>query len=271
MVPSFVVDSITLLGPRARGAVVVSGSHGGITAAKYAAASGARGVIFNDAGVGKNGAGISGLAFLDEAGAMAATVGHISARIGDGGDTLECGVISHCNQLAARAGVEVGLSTRESVRAMSDFQSVVDTASFLEMDIALPVPRIVSTNGSACVVLLASTSQLTSGHDRDVIVTGSHGGKVSGRAVKYPVAAAFFNDAGVGKDEAGISRLSMLDDQGIAGVAVDYRTAEIGDAEDTFRSGLVSHVNHIAGLLAVEVGMPVRQAAMLLLNRATKH
>jgi hypothetical protein len=152
---------------------------------------------------------------------------------------------------------------------MCEFRPPPDLTFTQEIDVGLPAPRVVASSRGASVLLMASASQLTSGHERDVIVTGSHGGRVAGRAVKYPVAAAFFNDAGVGKDEAGISRLALLDDQGIAGVAVDYLTAEIGDAEDAFRSGVVSHVNQAARLRAVEAGMSVHQAAMTLLGLGT--
>ena len=51
-----VAESVTQLGPEARGAVLVAGSHAGVIAARYAARAGARAVLFNDAGVGKDGA-----------------------------------------------------------------------------------------------------------------------------------------------------------------------------------------------------------------------
>ncbi len=47
-----------------------------------------------------------------------------------------------------------------------------------------------------------------------IIVTGSHGGLLGGKpetAVKHPVFAAVYNDAGIGIDDAGISRLPVLD------------------------------------------------------------
>jgi len=43
-------------------------------------------VILNDAGVGRDRAGIGGLALLDTIGMSAATLSHRSARIGDGDD-----------------------------------------------------------------------------------------------------------------------------------------------------------------------------------------
>ena len=75
-------DSITRLGPEAAEAVVVTGSHGGVYAAWLARKAGCRAVIFNDAGVGRDEAGIGGLAWLDAHGMAAAAIDHRSADIG---------------------------------------------------------------------------------------------------------------------------------------------------------------------------------------------
>ena len=86
--PIVVADSITRVGPEAAGAVVVNASHGGIYAAYLAAKLRRRAAIFNDAGVGRDRAGIGGLDYLQEFGMPAATVGHDTARIGDGADMM---------------------------------------------------------------------------------------------------------------------------------------------------------------------------------------
>src|SRR5579864_9817411 len=98
--PIVIADSITRVGPEAAGAVVVNASHGGVYAAYLAAKLGAAAAIFNDAGVGREGAGIGGLDYLQDLGIAAATVGHGTARIGDGADMLARGVITHFNPLA---------------------------------------------------------------------------------------------------------------------------------------------------------------------------
>jgi pimeloyl-ACP methyl ester carboxylesterase len=59
-----VADSVTALDARHAGAVLVSGSHGGLIAARYAAAAGVRAAVFNDAGIGLDDAGIAGLTVL---------------------------------------------------------------------------------------------------------------------------------------------------------------------------------------------------------------
>ena len=81
------IDSITQLAPADVGVWAVSGSHGGTSAAAYALALPLAGAVFNDAGVGKDAAGIAGLALLQAAGTAAVAVAHDSARIGDALDT----------------------------------------------------------------------------------------------------------------------------------------------------------------------------------------
>lgn len=103
-----VVDSITETVGRGAGCVVVSGSHGGVSAARFALQAQARLAVFNDAGVGRDGAGIAGLDLLQRAGIAACTVSHDSARIGEARSTLNDGVISHANESARSMGARPG-------------------------------------------------------------------------------------------------------------------------------------------------------------------
>src|SRR5215475_11049773 len=106
LAPIVIADSITRVGSDAAGAVIVNGSHGGIYAAFLAAKLSAAAVIFNDAGIGHDRAGIAGLDYLQALGIAAATVGHDTARIGDGADMFRSGSITHANELAAALGVK---------------------------------------------------------------------------------------------------------------------------------------------------------------------
>jgi hypothetical protein len=106
-------DSVTKPGDAA-GKVLVGGSHGGIVSAWFAAQSGARAVILHDAGVGKDAAGIAGLAWLEDLGMAAAAVSHTSARIGDGADVLANGLISHANAHARALGVVAGMPCKDA-------------------------------------------------------------------------------------------------------------------------------------------------------------
>jgi hypothetical protein len=61
------MDTITEAGPDDAGEVVVSGSHGGTSSGSFALAAPLRLAVFNDAGVGKDEAGIAALAMLQAA------------------------------------------------------------------------------------------------------------------------------------------------------------------------------------------------------------
>jgi len=103
-----VIDSITQLDAADDGAIVVCGSHGGTSSAEFALQQAVRLVCFNDAGVGKDGAGIAALALLQTRGVAALAVAHDSARIGDALDAWQHGVVSHVNDLARALGLRVG-------------------------------------------------------------------------------------------------------------------------------------------------------------------
>ncbi|MEM1376100.1 MAG: hypothetical protein AAGG69_01810 [Pseudomonadota bacterium] len=100
-----VYASITEVTAEDVGAIIISGSHGGASAASYAREVRALLYVFNDAGVGKDKAGIIALDILEDVGIAAATVSSDSARIGDAADTLACGVVSHVNGCARRLGL----------------------------------------------------------------------------------------------------------------------------------------------------------------------
>ena len=106
------MDSITLLTPEEVGAIVVSASHGGVSSAECALAALPKVVFFNDAGVGKDNAGIASLDMLEERGVAAGTVAHTSARIGDSRDMWASGVISYVNSSARKLGLVPGTPLR---------------------------------------------------------------------------------------------------------------------------------------------------------------
>ncbi|HMT64714.1 MAG TPA: hypothetical protein PKE22_07685 [Ottowia sp.] len=113
-----VVDSITELGPQDAGCLAVSGSHGGISSARYALAARPLLSVFNDAGVGKDQAGLAALPFLQDHGLAACTVSHASARIGEANSTLADGIISHANPLALALGARAGARCLDLVRTL---------------------------------------------------------------------------------------------------------------------------------------------------------
>ncbi len=109
------MDSITKVSADDEGALVVCASHGGTSSGEFALEVPLTLVIFNDAGGGKDDAGIAALAMLQERGVAAATVAHTSGRIGDSMDMWENGVLSHVNQTARQLGLCDGDRVRDKL------------------------------------------------------------------------------------------------------------------------------------------------------------
>ena len=253
--PIVIADSITRVGPNAAGSVIVNGSHGGVYAAFLAAKLAAAAVIFNDAGVGHDRAGIGGLDYLQELGIAAATVGHDTARIGDGADMIRSGIITHANELAASFGVKPSKPCRDAAASLQQGRqrkrALTDALEGTYL-LASAAPQVWA---------LDSASLVLPEHKHAIVVTGSHGGLLGGKpetAIKYDVLGALFNDAGIGKDEAGVSRLPALAARGIAAAAVAAASARIGDARSTYADGIVSRVNTRAAALGLREGLSAR-------------
>jgi hypothetical protein len=113
-----IMDSIARISDENEGDIIVCGSHGGRSAAEHAVKFKPKGVILNDAGRGKENAGMAGLEILDNDGIMAATVDAMSAKIGEGLDSYNSGIISAVNERARQGGVKIGISAREAALKM---------------------------------------------------------------------------------------------------------------------------------------------------------
>lgn len=109
------LDSISHVGPEHAGRVVVTGSHGGAAAADFVRPIAVAGLVFNDAGAGKDDAGLHALETLAARDVPAVAVAHTSARIGEAKDTLESGFVSAMNVPAAARGITAGMAAREVV------------------------------------------------------------------------------------------------------------------------------------------------------------
>jgi hypothetical protein len=255
-------DSITRVPETGvQGPVVICGSHGGFSAAVYAVHAGVKGAVFNDAGIGKENAGISGLDILDRCGIMAAAVDAFTARIGTAYETQN-GIISHANTLAGDAGVRKGMPAVDAAVLMAGARIAPRWDALPKLDLEEERTVVHTDPGGYRIVTLDSNAMVTEENRNDVVMTGSHGGLVGRQpAVKYPVLGAFYNDAGVGKEGAGISRLPWLQKNGIAGATVDAFSARIGIGRDTYWTGIVSHLNDSAGAAGIRVGMRASEAA----------
>ena len=247
-----VADTITKMPAAAAGAVVVSGSHGGVYPGYLAAKAGVRAVILNDAGVGKDAAGIESLGYLEQFGIAAATVSHLSCRIGDSADMLARGTISHANAPARVVGVAPGMACLAAARSlMQALQVHVAPEPLREGRSEVPV------RGGRRILLLDSSAMVLPEDAGHIVVCGSHGALVGGdpaMALETDAFAAAFHDAGIGIDDAGLTRLPVLDARRIAAFTVAAASARIGDARSIFHDGVISVVNSTAGRLGAKPG-----------------
>ncbi len=111
------------------------------------------------------------------------------------------------------------------------------------------------------VILMDSITKVAPGDEGAIAMSASHGGASSAEfALEIPLTAAFFNDAGVGKDNAGIVALDILQQHGVAAGTVSHTSGRIGDSQDMWDNGVISHLNPAARALGLEVGAVLRDA-----------
>ena len=258
-----VMDSIAFAGPEESGQIIVTGSHGGISAGEYATAVGCVACVCNDAGFGKNNAGIAGLTALDEVGMIGIGLSHSSARIGDGLDGWTSGVVSFANEAAQAAGIGVGRPLASSLKeCLSGTTPLPEIHRASELRGGPRMTRVVAGQFRSRRVVILDSISFVRPEDRDqIIIAGSNGGHASG-VVARQFACGFvaLNDAGIGKDDAGVSGLRDMDTAGIPAVAVSHETAEISNGLDMWRNGVVSYVNAAAAQLGILTGEPLAVA-----------
>lgn len=267
-----VLDSVTHLKPEHRGRAALCGSHGGHYAGWYAADKQVGAVILNDAGVGREAAGISGMEFLAGLRIPAACVSHRSARIGDGAHMLTHGILSYVNEPAGAIGLVVGMAARAAMALLDVASLVVRDRPPAEHEARRDVPEL--GRDKARVIVMDSNGLVTPEDAGHVIVTASHGGLLGAKpetAVKYPVFAAVYNDADRGIDDAGISRLPALDARGIVGACVSAFSARIGEGQSTLDDGFISALNETARRHGGTVGQSCRQFVSLMVAARTRH
>ena len=208
-------------------------------------------VFLNNAGVGKSYAGISGLTHYGTENILACAVDHNSAEIGVAHDTWESGIISHCNTQAKNAGIQTGDTVQEAVSKISNIiaqpclyrQNKIseiqgDGANEGKVD---PKKQARMQIAGLDITVTDSITFLNHSNEGDIVVCGSHGGLSAGEyAQKYRVKAVFFNDAGIGKNRAGVKSLEHLNDAGILACTVDCMSAEIFNGQDTLENGIIT-------------------------------
>jgi hypothetical protein len=257
-----VVDSATALPRASAGAVAIVGSHGGVYAAWLSARAGLRAAIHHDAGIGRDGAGIAGLAWAVRFGFAFATVRGATARIGDGADMRRRGRIGHVNPAAAAAGLVPGMPADEAAERL--FQ--------IPPPFAPPPPvaeaRTLAIMAGGAVACVDSISLAAAEDAGQIVFAGSHGGMPAARyALDLGAALTVFNDAGDAADGSGTAGLALLDEAGRAAAAVSAASARIGCGASTLNDGALSTVNRAAAALGLAPGMAARDAAAAIIRR----
>jgi hypothetical protein len=252
-----------------RSHVVVSGSYGGRYNAFNAAKWPVRAVIMNDAGVGKDNAGIVGLEFLDQIGMAAATADARTCHIGDGDHMLAHGIIGHVNRTAAALDCAPGQSVRDCAERMRAATiptvappPITEGARFVMREVP----------GEPVLICADSIGMLQPDDEGRIVVTASHGALSGGRPdniVPSGIHAIFFSDAGGGMDGAGIARLADLERRGIVAATTSADSAPIGDSRALYRDGVLSNVNGPASLRGCRVGMKLSDFIEILVAAAT--
>jgi uncharacterized protein YunC (DUF1805 family) len=257
----YTINSVTTLDSRATGHVVIAGSHGGTIAGWYAAKAQVKAVILNDAGVGKDHSGVSGLDYLEKCGIAAATVHRYEALIGNA-EAMLCAHISYVNYVARNCGVYVGEKCEEAAKKLAQAPSALPSR---------PEEDTPSRHGLAHgVVGCDSYGCIEPDDSPHIIVCGSHSAlhTAPDMALPFPCKAAFFHDAAAHGDAEGLARITAIDARCIPAFAVDYRSARIGDARSMYDSGIVSFCNKAGASLGVTPMMTVQAAIRVVQSKA---
>ena len=269
------LDSLGDLQPSNTSPILVCGSHCGDNGAfaRKVKKCHVKAVFLNNAGIGKNQAGISGLAHYGAENILACAVDHNSAEIGVARDTWESGIISHTSSQAEEVGIQIGDSVKEAVakiinninlpsstQSNRNFESIIDENKATSSKVDLKKQIKTQINGVS-ITVTDSITFLNESNAGDIVVCGSHGGVSAGHyAQKHHVKAVFFNDAGIGKNSAGVKSLESLSKAGILACTVDCMSAEIFNGQDILDNGIITVCNQLAKSRNIKEAMTVKEA-----------
>lgn len=126
---------------------------------------------------------------------------------------------------------------------------------------------MLETERGRIVALDSAADILPENEGRDVLVTASYIGVLPARLVHdhLPRAVVGF-DGGVGPEGTAIAGLWYYEALNVPAAAADAMTVILGDGVDVYKNGRISFVNRPAADCGVTVGMPVNEAARLMLD-----
>jgi hypothetical protein len=256
-----VMDSMTYVdGRNGAGDVLIAASYfGSMPVCHWVLPARPKGVVAQEAGGGKNMAGVSGLWALDGHGIPGAATSTASCRISDGADMYANGVIALVNDSAERLNIKPGMGAAEAADLMLRAAKVEGGPP--------DVPDVAYEGARGRIIALGSTSFISDTCAGDVICAGSAFSEPSADyAAPYAIRGLICNDAGRCKDDSGIAGLAVMEAKSVPAAAVSAASAEIGDGLGTYRVGAISALNASARALGVTEGMAAKQASLLMLN-----
>lgn len=125
----------------------------------------------------------------------------------------------------------------------------------------MPNRQVIIRDNGPRLVLIDSITQIEASDQGSIVITGSHGGmSVVDYVKQHRPCAVFFNDAGIGKDQAGIVALKAFEERGLPAAAYSHMSARIGDANDGWQNGILSHVNPSARALGLTPAQSLKDA-----------
>jgi uncharacterized protein YunC (DUF1805 family) len=265
-----ILDSLGDLQPSNTNPILVCGSHcgGNRDLAEHVKNCHVKAVFLNNAGIGKNQAGIRGLSHYEAENVLACAVDNDSAEIGIGYDTYESGIISHITTQTNSIGIQVGDSVKEAISKITSHPSLTQQNEAFEAfdkeekSNKKSLKKQIRTEiDGVSITVTDSITFLNESNSGDIVVCGSHGGLSAGHyAQKHQLKAVFFNDAGIGKNSAGVKSLESLNDAGILACTVDCMSAEIFNGQDVLENGIISVCNQLAKNRNIKKKLTVKEA-----------
>ena len=257
------MDSAYDVRPHNRDAdVVVNASYSGVLPARFVGRHRPRGAIGVDCAIGKDGAGIAGLWYLEALGIPAAAADVFTVELGNGVDLYEAGVVTRANAAAAAMGVVAGMPVQEAAMLL-----LKGAAPELPAERVTHRTVVVEEPHGAVVCTDSIAFGLPEDRGRNVLCTAGHTGRSSVPYLTQVAPRGFIcSDGGVGKNRSGVVGLELVEPLGLAGATVDARIARMGDGLSTYYDGVISACNEGARRCGVREGQPAREAAQLLLH-----
>lgn len=243
--------------------VLICGSHGAPCATQLVMYVRPRGVFIHDAGIGRGDGGVNGLKLLDTYLIPSAAVDGKSARISDGRDMYENGIISRVNQAAHRMGLREGMPVKVAAQQLLDNNPVQ----------VPPARRQIKVHSDELGDVFALDTVKYADHriKGGVLCMGSHAARAMADYIDdlgFKLAGVITNDVGRAKDDSGIEGLALLDPYQVPAATVYCASARVGDARSTYLDGRISCLNETAAAIGIKQDDPATLAARLMLEHA---